>query len=335
MPDFTPLYDLLKEYDKKTTCFSEFEIADRLSILEKEHPDFHLQPEMKAEHIAFEVYETPSLDASTPFFEFMISHGVTDWSKIIDSSIIDCWRNRLSEATHPQLKARYANLLWEFSRYIPGKDRTIDEARLVIDSNLDIVRRFNPDYSDATEKLKRALSLSILNNDVARTKDAVNEILAYVRRDNTAWRFAFDWLINVKRGLLSSAEEAEIVSIAEAQIKPVDIWITADVAGYLAKYYNKKALRPALEHVLNKYADIAKDFARDKSAMLVSALLRPAYAMFTEYRMVKLADEFALLLSKSDKMVPSELKTISGHYEIPKDKYEEAINNIMYLVRFL
>jgi hypothetical protein len=54
----------------------------------------------------------------------------------VDASIIEHWELRASEAKHPVMKARYADLVWDFSRPAAQKKPGIVFARTAIDSYL-------------------------------------------------------------------------------------------------------------------------------------------------------------------------------------------------------
>jgi hypothetical protein len=136
----------------------------------------------------------------------------------VDASIIDHWKLRADEAEHPVLKARYADLVWDFSKLAAQKKPDIRFARTAIDFYLQAADEglFSASIY-GIQYLTRALQLAISINDTARI-DSVRDAMfrffeqyAEVTKAGT-WAFLFENLWNNRKVPVAETQAANPVS---------------------------------------------------------------------------------------------------------------------------
>jgi lysyl-tRNA synthetase class 1 len=148
-------------------------------------------------------------------------------ARVLDSEIISHWRERARAARHPVLRARYADLAWEFSRFRHELKVRPDVtcARTAIDGYLDSVERcVTADDFDAWNDLARAVELAVTINDAPRLQRA-KQLLFDFRADCEArdlcyafWQFdEIAW--SQSRALnLNDADRAMIVEALDRKL---------------------------------------------------------------------------------------------------------------------
>ena len=77
----------------------------------------------------------------------------------ITPKIIFYWEKRAKESSHPIFKARYSNLVWDFSEKITGQKPHYSIAQLYIDSIIEIAvyspKKFDFKYPQTTDGLRQ------------------------------------------------------------------------------------------------------------------------------------------------------------------------------------
>jgi hypothetical protein len=107
-------------------------------------------------------------------------------ARVVDTEIIGQWSARAQAAQHPVLRARYADLAWELSRFRHDELKVRPDvtcARTAIDGYLDSVERsLTADDFDAWNDVGRALELAATVNDAPRMERA-KRLLFWFRAD--------------------------------------------------------------------------------------------------------------------------------------------------------
>jgi hypothetical protein len=92
--------------------------------------------------------------------------------------VIDHWAERARRITHPVLKARYADLVWDLAPAIARSRRDADMARLAIDAYLaSALPPVLPELHDRIDSALRAFDLAKLINDHQRAEAARERLL--------------------------------------------------------------------------------------------------------------------------------------------------------------
>lgn len=152
--------------------------------------------------------------------------------------IIDHWIARAGAVTHPNLRARYADLAWDLGKYLRKRGRQIGDAAMsairvpvavahqAIDSYLDAVQRqLAEDHMTAWQYVNRAIELSKGLSDAARVarcravmmalRDTVRAVDAHAGQ---TWRF-YEIAAHHFAGEFSAAELAQILADLQAEMQ--------------------------------------------------------------------------------------------------------------------
>ena len=170
--------------------------------------------------------------------------------------IIEYWGRRAEETKHPVIKARYADLVWDTTRFVTQKRPAIKFAHKAVDSYIaaaaldDGTEKF-----DTREGLTRALQLALKIQDKARTAAAVDATVAFVEKtaedDHVGpYCYLFDNLLPAEKGPTITPEtEARVIGLLESKFgmmtTPGGVWDVdphspEDVGLRLAAYYTRK-----------------------------------------------------------------------------------------------
>lgn len=142
----------------------------------------------------------------------------------IDAEIISHWQTRAGTITHPTLKARYADLVWEFAKRTSAGRPEIRFARMAIDSYLDAIERgITESERQVWRFVDRALGLALSASDDPRAARAKSVLFTFYRHQlKLGGRFMWWKLDEIawdqKALALSPAERQEIFDGLEATL---------------------------------------------------------------------------------------------------------------------
>jgi hypothetical protein len=263
--------------------------------------------------------------------------------KLVDEAVLSYWSERAIQSRHPILKARYADLVWDFSRHITGKMADPALARIAITSNMEIAQRhlYEHDY-DLAGKLKRALSLALQINDAELLQKVKETIISseacFAAKGNIKHRgFSYDILVENNRIQLADSESREIILALEQWLDIVsntgnqdlfDPFAAEEAALRLAKYYRRISDPDKMRTALLKYGNAFLEPAKTASALVASAWLQKVYATYRQFSLVKEADEIAVHLRGIGAKTKDEMVAISGEVKIPKEKLDAYITEM-------
>jgi lysyl-tRNA synthetase class 1 len=136
----------------------------------------------------------------------------------VDADIIAYWAMRMAAATHPVLRARYADLVWDLSKAAIGNKPPIDACRIAIDSYVAASSLARGSTSrKARDRLARALKLALSVGDTARSSAVCDAMFDLVGRfpGDFHWVWLFDIVFDDRK--LSVSEERRQTLVAELQ----------------------------------------------------------------------------------------------------------------------
>jgi hypothetical protein len=167
---------------------SETDVSDRIGKEIRKLQDSGAEPtqEMRADWAAFAFIADSSEDRSSWGTYFgPLAIWKSEDGRLIESpnrefvtdEILRYWDDRLLAVAHPVLRARYADLLWDFAKPIKQAPE-IRHAQIAIDAYLDALRagRYEHDVT-AIKYGRRALQLSISTNDRGRNGSAASGLI--------------------------------------------------------------------------------------------------------------------------------------------------------------
>ncbi|HYJ06001.1 MAG TPA: hypothetical protein VEX43_12770, partial [Chthoniobacterales bacterium] len=166
--------------------------------------------------------------------------------------ILDYWDGRQAVAAHPVLRARYADLLWDFAKAL-NRQAEIRHANAAIDAYVEAMKSVRYDHKiTAITYAGRALSLSISTTDsdrIEKVRDTIIQLEGEGRQIELpgTWGFAFDLLVENKKSRLTNEQEENLINdleqilqnVVDAPSGPRDPFTAEYAAMRLARYYRR------------------------------------------------------------------------------------------------
>jgi ribosomal protein S11 len=219
-----------------------------------------------------------------------------------DEATISYWASRSNEARHPILRARYADLVWDFTALVAKRRPDVTFARAAIDAYAEAIE--NQIYfhdTQAEDFAARALSLALSINDkarVQRVKDgffALHTAIGDVTKRGLWWML-FDDLYNSPGVALTDTERKSIIDGLEHVLQVAtdrsqghfDPWAAQGAAERLERHYRQAGQMPEVHRVVRAYGQAFESAANDANAMLAVAWLQP---VFDKYHDVGMGDD--------------------------------------------
>ena len=342
------LMDVLGKFDQEMITISERDVSKAIQSVKD--PNLSEPPmQLIAEAMAFDFWENYR-DQITgwgtyygPMFVFSNEDGTaTEWPsmKKVTGQIINYWTDRAKTAKHPVLRARYADLVWDFQKVVTNESPHYSIAQIVIDSTIEIAQRncYTPKVN-VKEKLERALSLACSLNDNDRIKEVADTTIAY--EDAIAddlklglWGFAYDLLFENDKVKLTADQKQKLIDDLEGHLlrasepttkEEIDPWAVEHAALRLAKYYRKVGHGEDVKRVITAVGDAFIQASSKASALQTSAWLQRVHATFKEFGLSDEAEKISIKLREVGEKAKSELKPISHTVEVPEEKMEQYI----------
>ena len=346
--DSEKIKEFLSELDTLSEQISEFEISGKIKNFAKEEFGQSPPEDLFLEQMAFDFVEDYT-DNKTgwetyfgPMFVLPNEEGkLVEYPSIkrITPQILDYWKDRNKEAKHPILKARYSNLVWNFSKKITGENPHYSIAQIFIDNVIEIAEKNLHKYStDVIKKLEHALSLALTINDKERMDKVKKTIINYenkIAEDDKPglWGFSYELLVKKPPLTLTDSEEKNIIETLEQRferlLKTDDICATERAASLLADYYNRTGKPEEVKRVLLGMGKMAQDEAEQVSALIGMTRLEELYHLYLQHGLKEEADKISIKIKEVGVKGTSELKKIETSVEIPREKIDELINRLI------
>jgi len=343
------LRELLAKYDNETGSFSEIDVSQAIRALRDAKEQSEPPMQWLAEVMAFdfcEDYQNRETGWGTYYGPMVVLNnkdGTCTESpsiKKVSGGIIQYWSERATVARHPILRARYADLVWDFTKVVLGTSPPYTMAQTVIDSILDIAHRNCHRHEiDVVTKLKRALSLVLALNDASRIEVVRDAIIIYEDRivqDSKPglWGFSYDLLFDNKRVILSDEQKRKLIDDLESRLKRVatpnkpedtDPWAAEAAALRLANHYRVLGQALEIRRVLLEFGHAFEQVSANASALQASAWLQRVHGVYVQYGLNDEAESIAIKLQQIGPRMASEMKQLSHTMEVPKEKLDKYI----------
>ncbi|MCD6239868.1 MAG: DUF4209 domain-containing protein [Thermotogae bacterium] len=317
---------ILGQLESISSPLSEHEIFDKIGNFIKENFKQNPPETLIWEQMAF------VLPDSSKIIEYLGIHKITP-------EVISYWGKRAKESKHPILKARYSNLVWDFSEPIKGEKPHYSIAQIFIDSAIEIAEKDLHKYEvDTIEKLKRALSLALSINDKERINKLVSIIMNYeekIAKDDKRglWGFSYELLIKDKKLKLDDDKELKIINNLkdrfERLLNKANHFAIQRAALLLVDYYSKHGEKGKVKDILTKFGELVQKRAKETSALVGSTWLENLYHLYLEHGLKDETNEVSNMIRKLGQKAKSELKEHKVSVEIPAEevrKIREYIN---------
>ena len=219
--------DVIQSFAQSEEPFSIHEVQEKLSKARHELQDPTEGGALGAwaEVLAFALVGSRTGDSPWNTFYAPMASGTADDGRTVhmpdisnaDGRVIQHWRARAESLTHPILKARYADLVWDLDPVISGNRRDPAMARIAVDAYITSVSsNVLPKPYYRFEAALRALDLACLLGDKKRTATARECLMELyneaIEVKEGFWWLAYDRLVQDKRAGLTDEERQTLVN---------------------------------------------------------------------------------------------------------------------------
>lgn len=254
-----------------------------------------------------------------------------------NAETISYWTMRSEKSKNPSMKARYADLVWDFSKILTGKKPNRDTAILVIDNTLSSLETNTNDFHrNINTSLDRALFLALSIGDEERAVKCAQRTIKYLLSDpcigNLCFLFDSILLHKNRRELLDNYQ---------------DIFIDAFDRFRSGTQPGENDISPhGAENLGNHIADYFKQLGQDEDRFMVFLEIAQLFERranigdaFSGLHFRQIAKKYYLLAKDRDSAnrmdkesaaksadAKSELRQVSHKFEISREEIETFQN---------
>lgn len=260
----------------------------------------------------------------------------------IDENVINYWKNRAEETDNYLLKARYSDLVWEFSKVLKLKGSSnLQYVLMAINSYIEIIenRLFNTEMS-LIKVSKRAFSLAQTINDlneIQKTKGAMIKFEQGIESDSLPglWGFSYDCLIGNRKVNLDKDEESIIITMLEERLDRLFLSNEDESnsiehgAVRLAEYYSKKKQFSAIQDLLKKIEQLYETYETVENIHRTEYNFQRLYQLYKEHNMNEDASRVLARISRLGKQISDSLIYHEFSTEIKREELESLFEVLL------
>lgn len=258
-----------------------------------------------------------------------------DW---IDEAIIRYWEKRMTVAKHPLLRARYADLVWDFSKPACKLKPPVEAARSAVDEY--VAASLLADAKSAiptSDRLQRALKIALGIGDqtrVEQVRDAMAELFTRVN-ETWGWVKLFDTFAEHAKVQLTVAQQDAMVAglemhVAEAAGKPegVDPAGTFHVAARLVRHYQSVDRLPDAKRVVLVCGQSAERHAAAADHTRAYFWLDHVFQLYRANGLEADAERVQLQARRQGELARYEAIPISADIDLPPEELEGFLTDV-------
>ncbi|MEI6646419.1 MAG: DUF4209 domain-containing protein [bacterium] len=214
--------------------------------------------------------------------------------ELVNHQVMEYWALRAENTTHPVMRARYADLIWDFSNKVLGARPVVTMAQMAIDAGVDAVSGNRSKHATTWILLRRSLELSISIGDQERLKKVIAVIIEHDASESkpgkrNAWGHSFDLLFSntAKRVQITEEQCYRIVSGLEASLSASvapkvngefnDPFAAKDAAQRLVSFYRKQRRYVDVKRIVSLFGQGVIDAANGVDEIMANAWLKDAF----------------------------------------------------------
>ncbi|MGB6409046.1 MAG: DUF4209 domain-containing protein [Planococcus donghaensis] len=278
------------------------------------------------------------------YFKPLYIFGDTIFPKLEDVSLeaIQYWITRAENTENVVLKARYADLVWNFSRFYKGEiENPFRFAIMAIESYLEIVEQRVIDqqltineYTIRALKLAKKLNLKEKIRDIQKVMISVE---SQINEDELIglWGFSFDELI-LEKSTIDDDQKTEIIDLIHTRLERLitksqseelkeDYWEAIEYGTKkLAKYH---FLNGDNQTVVKLLDDLESVINNSKSQIFVKDYrYKRLYDLYQEVQITSENGRLLLKIEEASKENLAMLQPISSAHSFSKDEIDQFAN---------
>jgi lysyl-tRNA synthetase class 1 len=340
------MVQFLDALDQKHKAVDEVEISTflrrEIEALKK-NGAAKIPTDLEAANIAFLVSERHDPDSNpwNTYFQPMASVTAADGTPAyvpdvpkMPTTVFDEWVNAADTRTHPIIKARFSDLVWDFWRFFRQEKRNVKYAHQAIDAYIAATSIEISDEYQAWIYIERALELAKTMKNCER-QNAAKEA-AFLLHDrisslaNYMWWKMYDifWL---RRDILTDVEIQKIVfslNVALDQLtnsdgEKFDPVRSLDAAERLATCHSDMGKNAESIRVLHQAGNALEEKSKQADGLLATAWLELIFNKYQKHKMHHEAERVALLLRDRGKDSIAGMKKVSSQIEISQEEMDK------------
>jgi hypothetical protein len=332
---------VMRPFETEGATFSEIRVAEtvRRWIRDESEIDAEVKFAALAEDLAFSFDAAGVSEWGTHFGpKFAGSPHISE----VTGPILDYWSGRCREAKHPLLRARYADLVWDFSKPVTGKRASHEFARSAVEA-----------YIEATEKdlcepdgvslfhLRRALSLAISLRDQVLLGSAQTSMLSLFRRNAEpgkvgVWASVFDTLYGNKQAPLRPKEELELIDGLEDLLRrfsdrtnsDFNPWAAQEAGMRLAKHYRGAGRPEDAARVIRTYGAGFEKLADEADPLFGMGWLEQLRGVYRNFALKDEADRVQINCKAKGKQAERNMKALTFGVEVPDSELNRFLDSM-------
>lgn len=340
------LQKFFNKYEKELPKLDEHLITDEIRSLKNKLGIVH-EPSFQAELLAFAFCENYKGEHGWNTYHGPVLVGQDADGNLIESPSLTLvtpehmvyWQHRAVSATHPIMKNRYADLVWDFAKPLSQK-RSVEMARTTIDSGLQIVELSVYTHElEAKVKLKRSLSVALSINDEDRMIKVRDAMMLHEEgiADNHSpglWGYSLKEILGNTEKLKVDIElEQKILQTMEKRLKDVSIENGNNInlnsckhaAIPLAQYYRKTDRRSDALRVLLIYKNTVMFAAPSLAPLAASHKLKEIYDILLDFGEKAEAEVLYKEIEKYDSETLETFQEFKYTYEVPVEEFNKYV----------
>jgi hypothetical protein len=254
----------------------------------------------------------------------------------VDVAVIQYWSKRATEAKHPVLKARYADVIWEMTKAATSGKPSFPMAQGAIDAYIECGTKF-PNTDTAEDRLERALELALSLGDKIRAAsvlDAMFKLLDVAEHPGSRLSWLFDLPYRMNGVAFTSEQESKVIQGIEAELQcicgsenPVGL-VAKEPALRLASFYEKRGQAEDVKRVIRSYGDALAKFAVKAQGLVAMHWYQEAYGIYLKYGLKEEAEKFLIAAKEKGEEAKGQMIRHSQSVEIPIDEMAAFLNGI-------
>jgi len=261
--------------------------------------------------------------------------------KEIDAEIIAHWEARSAADTHPILKARYADLVWDLKRAVTGERPDPKFARLAVSAYVEAVeRRLYRHEVNAVRYVERSLDIAVPLNDAGLLKRVVDTTFLLhgsirdPRKPGHCF-FLFDLLCerHRKKASLDQAVVRRIVDDLEDLLRTwsdktrscFNPHSAQDAAKRLIGEYRREGDEEQVKRVARIAGHAMEESAAMGDALLGTMLLQDIHRFYQETGLRTEADRVFAEASRRGRGIEGCMARFSTTFEVDKGTVDRAV----------
>lgn len=256
----------------------------------------------------------------------------------ITADTIEYWKRRAGESTNPLLKARYADLVWDFSGRVTGNTPEVGFAEAAIEAYLRIVGEHHLTHDIyGYQKLERALSLALSIGRPDLVQMAKDQLITYERSVGVddkpgLWGRGFDLLVANKKVALPQVEEDAIIKDLEdrlIRLQNIDPWNCEHAAEKLLRHYRSKGRSEDVRRVVAVLGASFEAAAEKAEPMVAMSWLEHIHQIYMQYGDKPSAERVSKTIRSLGPKVRDNMTSISHKFEIKDEELERYIEQYL------